>query len=95
MPAYAYKVNIYYGYEVIKTNHECEIKEEGLTVKEIYDIVGDNKFDLYKYHYEYSSSSDPMTISWTTYRLESMEERQRRIEKLEAYNLEVDKRKSK
>ena len=90
MPAYAYKININYGYELIKTNNEKIIDSSNLTIKKLQDILGDNKFSI---NFNDEPFNNNYIIKWVTYKLESMEERQNRIAKYDAYNIEVDKRK--
>ena len=86
MCGYAYKVNIDRSYQQIGTDHNQVIESDRLTVGELRKIVGDNAFTI-----------DPRmnggyVISWTSYRLETFEERKARIDKAEAYNAEVERR---
>jgi hypothetical protein len=87
MCAYMYPVNIYYGYEVVKHYHEKKIANP-LTVDKLQKIVGDSKFSIANSNDH--AFDDDMIISWYTYKLETMQERKRRIEKLEDYNKKVD-----
>jgi hypothetical protein len=84
MCAYMYHVNIYYGYELIKKEHNKQVDLDNVTIKDIEKIVGDSRFSICP------DDKCNTIITWYTYKLETMQQRQSRIKKLESYNKKVD-----
>lgn len=89
MPAYAYKAHINRKRELIWKEHTKELDDCKLTVKRLEKIVGDSVFTV-----EYGRWND-CTIHWSTSREETDAEYKRRIDRLEKYNAEFDRRQQK
>lgn len=89
MPAYAYKIKINYKKEDICEEKTEILDTQGLTITMLAPLVGENVFSVTNTDYGES------LICWDEWRKETDDEYKTRIERLEKYNAEYERRNTK